>query len=91
MNRLMIACFTVAGICSLSATASAATPNTTPAAPIAGTATDTPHALAKLRGEVRTLQIEAQSLENQYPAGTEYLFSTGPSPAPDGSPITSGG
>ena len=70
MNKLMIACFTAAGLCGHLITANAATlENTTPVTPVTSSTTnrttDLPYILAKLQGDVRTLQSEVQNLQSQ--------------------------
>jgi hypothetical protein len=99
MNKLMIACFTVVGLCGLSAIASAAALNSAqpPAATVSNTndtITDVPYTLAKLQGKFQTLQTEVQNrhgLEAQDSGDTRYFFDAAPAPNPDGSPIPSGG
>ena|ERR1700722_5438834 len=97
--KLMIACVAAAGLCGLAATAYAApTDSTTPAASIANntanTIADLPYTLAKLQGEIQSLQTEVhnlQGLESQDASDPQYTFSVVPPPNPDGSPIPSGG
>jgi len=98
MNKLMIACFLVAGLCTNFIVANAATPdNTAPTAPAASSTTsataDLPYVLAKLQGDVRTLQSEVQNLQSrdgQDPTDPQEIFSAAPLPNHDGAPIPNG-
>ena len=88
MHKLMITCFAAAGLYSHFVTANAAMlDSTTPAAPAASsttsTAADLPYVLAKLQGDVQTLQSEVQnlqSLESQDPTDPQDMFSVAPPP-----------
>jgi hypothetical protein len=98
MNKLMIACFAAAGLCGHLITANAATlENTTPVPPVTSSTTnrtiDLPYILAKLQGDVQTLQSEVQKLQSQKsqdPADPPESFSVVSLPNHDGSPIPNG-
>ena len=94
-RTLIVTSFTAVGVCCSSVIAHADTlGNTGPggltrssqnAAP-----PDRPYVLAKLQGEVRTLQDKVQNLQSQNVSYPQYHFTTAPPPNHDGSPIPNG-
>jgi hypothetical protein len=93
MNKILIAC--IAATC-FGGLAQAATPQTYPESmqPVIVTGEDITYKVAKLQGEVQTLQTEMQGLSStvgQVPGDPSYAFSATPLPNSDNSPIPTGG
>jgi hypothetical protein len=93
MNKILLAC--IAATC-FGGLAQAGTPQTYQESmqPVIVTGDDTPYKMAKLQGEIQTLQAEMQgisSIVGQVPGQPYYAFSAAPQPNPDGSPIPVGG
>jgi hypothetical protein len=99
MNKLMTTCFAAVALSGHIVTANAAALNgTMQVTPVAispaSTTSDLPYIVAKLQGDVQTLQTEVQDLqrrEGQDPRDSQYIFSAAPPPNADGAPIPSGG
>jgi hypothetical protein len=101
MNRLMLSCFVVLGLfCKFGIAGAATWAATTPAAPAVSSPNssvsrteDLPEAIAKLEGDVQTLQVEVRNLQGllgQDPEDPQAIFSAAPLPNHDGAPIPNG-